>query len=299
MEVVDSLFSVTTPSLSGVAHGYLRRLPCDFLAHAWRAARHFNRCFQTLRERGIRRRASRVMPKTLIVTPTYNEKDNLPRFIEAVRRAAPDADILIVDDNSPDGTGQLADGIAAKDSHVRVMHRAGKLGLGTAYLEAFAKGLSEGYDWFFEMDADLSHDPKYLGEFFRALEEGNDLIIGSRNIPGGDVEGWGLGRHVISKGGSLYSRTILGLPVRDLTSGYKAFTRRALEAIELEGVKSNGYSFQIEMTHRALRKGMRVKEVPIVFVDRTAGRSKMSRKIFLEAVGVVWKLRYEALRGKM
>lgn len=239
------------------------------------------------------------MPKTLIVTPTYNEKDNLPRFIEAVRRAAPDADILVVDDNSPDGTGQLADDMAAKDNHVRVLHRAGKLGLGTAYLEAFAKGLSEGYEWFFEMDADLSHDPKYLGDFFRALEEGHDFVIGSRNIPGGNVEGWGVGRHIISKGGSLYSRTILGLPVRDLTSGYKAFTRRALEAIELDGVKSNGYSFQIEMTHRALRKGMKVKEVPIVFVDRTAGRSKMSRKIFLEAVGVVWKLRYDAIRGKM
>jgi dolichol-phosphate mannosyltransferase len=239
------------------------------------------------------------MPKTLIVTPTYNEKENLPRFIEAVRRAAPEADILVVDDHSPDGTGQIADELAAKDSHVRVMHRAGKLGLGTAYLQAFAKGLDEGYDWFFEMDADLSHDPKYLGDFFRALEEGHDVIIGSRNIPGGNVEGWGVGRHIMSKGGSIYSRSILGLGVRDLTSGYKAFTRRALEAIDLPSVASNGYSFQIEMTFRAVRKGMRVKEVPIVFVDRTAGRSKMSRKIFLEAVGVVWKLRYEAIRGKM
>lgn len=239
------------------------------------------------------------MPKTLIVTPTYNEKDNLPRFIEAVRSAAPDADILVVDDNSPDGTGQIADDIAAKDSHVRVMHRAGKLGLGTAYVQAFQQGLAEGYDWFFEMDADLSHDPKYLAAFFRALEDGFDIIIGSRNIPGGNVEGWGLGRHVMSKGGSIYSRTILGLGVRDLTSGYKAFTRRALEAIDLPSVKSNGYSFQIEMTFRAVLKGMRVKEVPIVFVDRTLGRSKMSRKIFLEAVGVVWKLRYEALSGKL
>ena len=239
------------------------------------------------------------MPKTLIVTPTYNEKDNLPRFIEAVRNAAPDADILVVDDNSPDGTGQIADDIAAKDTHVRVMHRAGKLGLGTAYVQAFQQGLAEGYDWFFEMDADLSHDPKYLAAFFRALEEGFDIIIGSRNIPGGNVEGWGLGRHVMSKGGSIYSRTILGLDVRDLTSGYKAFTRRALEAIDLPSVKSNGYSFQIEMTFRAVLRGMRVKEVPIVFVDRTLGRSKMSRKIFLEAVGVVWKLRYEALSGKL
>lgn len=239
------------------------------------------------------------MPKTLIVTPTYNEKENLPRFIEAVRKAAPEADILVVDDNSPDGTGKLADDIAAKDPRVRVMHRAGKLGLGTAYLQAFAKGLEEGYDWFFEMDADLSHDPKYLAAFFAALAEGNDVIIGSRNIPGGNVEGWGPGRHFISKGGSIYSRTILGLGVRDLTSGYKAFTRRALLAIDLPSVHSNGYSFQIEMTYRAILRGMRVKEVPIVFVDRTAGASKMSRKIFLEAVGVVWRLRYEGLTGKL
>jgi dolichol-phosphate mannosyltransferase len=239
------------------------------------------------------------MPKTLIVTPTYNERENLPRFVDAVRKAAPEADILIVDDNSPDGTGQIADELATKDSHVRVMHRAGKLGLGTAYLQAFEKGLSEGYEWFFEMDADLSHDPKYLPDFFRALEEGYDVIIGSRNIPGGNVEGWGMGRHFMSKGGSIYSRTILGLRVRDLTSGYKAFTRRALEAIELSKVESNGYSFQIEMTFRAVSRGMRVKEVPIVFVDRTAGKSKMSRKIFVEAIGVVWKLRFDALTGKL
>jgi dolichol-phosphate mannosyltransferase len=239
------------------------------------------------------------MPQTLIVTPTYNEKENLPRFIETVRQAAPEADILVVDDNSPDGTGQLADELAAKDKHVRVMHRAGKLGLGTAYIQAFQKGMAEGYERYFEMDADLSHDPKYLPEFFRALDDGFDVVIGSRNIPGGSVEGWGAGRHIMSKGGSIYSRTILGLGVRDLTSGYKAFTKRALEAIELDKVASNGYSFQIEMTYRAVLRGMRVKEVPIVFVDRTLGASKMSRKIFLEAVGVVWKLRFDALRGKL
>jgi dolichol-phosphate mannosyltransferase len=239
------------------------------------------------------------MPRTLIVTPTYNEKENLPRFIDAVRGALPDAHILIVDDNSPDGTGEIADAIAAKDDHVHVMHRAGKLGLGTAYLQAFERGLAEGYDRFFEMDADLSHDVKYLPDFERALDEGADVVIGSRNIPGGGVEGWGVGRHVLSKGGSLYSRTILGLGVKDLTSGYKAFTRRALEAIHLDTVKSNGYSFQIELTYRALRKGMRVTEVPIVFIDRTLGKSKMSKKIFVEAVGMVWKLRFDALRGKI
>jgi dolichol-phosphate mannosyltransferase len=238
------------------------------------------------------------MPRTLIVTPTYNEKDNLPRFIDAVRGALPVADVLIVDDNSPDGTGELADGIARKDSHVRVMHRAGKLGLGTAYIQAFQRGIAEGYDRFFEMDADLSHDSKYLPDFVRALDDGADIVIGSRNIPGGGVEGWGPGRHFISKGGSLYSRTILGLGVKDLTSGYKAFTRRALEAINLETVKSNGYSFQIELTYRGIRKGMRVTEVPIIFVDRMAGKSKMSRKIFLEAVRMVWKLRFDAMSGK-
>jgi dolichol-phosphate mannosyltransferase len=148
------------------------------------------------------------------------------------------------------------------------------------------------------MDADLSHDPKYLPEFVAALDGGADLVIGSRNIPGGGVEGWGVGRHFISKGGSLYARTILGLRTRDLTSGFKAFTRRALEAIDFETVRSNGYSFQIEMTYRAARKGMRIVEVPIVFVDRTLGRSKMSRRIFVEAMGVVWKLRADALRGR-
>jgi dolichol-phosphate mannosyltransferase len=239
------------------------------------------------------------MPRTLVVTPTYNEKDNLEAFVDAVRGALPEADLLVVDDNSPDGTGAMADGIAAADSHVKVMHRAGKLGLGTAYLQAFARGLTEGYDRFFEMDADLSHDVRYLPDFVRALDDGYDVVIGSRNIPGGGVEGWGLGRHFISKGGSLYSRTILGLPVRDLTSGYKAFTRRALESFALEEVHSNGYSFQIEMTYRAVLHGMRVKEVPIVFVDRRAGRSKMSRRIFVEAIGMVWKLRLDALRGKL
>ena len=235
-------------------------------------------------------------PRTLIVTPTYNERDNLPRFLAEVRAAAKDAHILIVDDASPDGTGALADSFAAKDDHVRVMHRAGKQGLGTAYMQAFEKGLREGYERFFEMDADLSHDSKYLPDFTRALDDGADVVIGSRNIPGGGVEGWGVGRHFISKGGSLYSRTILGLGVKDLTSGYKAFTRRALEAIDLPDVHSNGYSFQIEMTYRAILRGMAVKEVPIVFVDRVVGKSKMSRKIFLEAVGVVWKLRFDAMR---
>src|ERR1022692_2737799 len=238
-------------------------------------------------------------PRALVVTPTYNERDNLPRFVEAVRGTMPEADLLVVDDASPDGTGDLADSIAARDPNVRVMHRSGKHGLGTAYVEAFTRGLKNGYERFFEMDADLSHDVRYLPDFVRALDEGYDVVIGSRNIPGGNVEGWGPTRHFISKGGSFYSRAILGLAIRDLTSGYKAYTRRALEAIALGEIDSNGYSFQIEMTYRAVRRGMSVKEVPIVFVDRTLGRSKMSRKVFLEAVGMVWKLRLDAMRGRL
>jgi dolichol-phosphate mannosyltransferase len=239
------------------------------------------------------------MPRTLVVTPTYNEKENLTRFVEVLRASFPEADVLIVDDNSPDGTGEVADALAAKDKGVRVIHRAAKMGLGTAYVSAFTRGLAEGYDRFFEMDADLSHDVRYLPDFVRALDEGYDVVIGSRNISGGNVEGWGPTRHFISKGGSLYSRAILGLAIRDLTSGYKAYTRRALEAIALGEIDSNGYSFQIEMTYRAVRRGMSVKEVPIVFVDRTLGRSKMSRKVFLEAVGMVWKLRLDAMRGRL
>jgi dolichol-phosphate mannosyltransferase len=229
--------------------------------------------------------------RTLIVTPTLNERDNIEAFVSLVRSTLPEAHMLIVDDNSPDGTGQLVDAIAAKDPNVTVLHRPRKLGLGTAYVTAFKLGLERGFDRFFEMDADFSHDPKYLKDFVRALDEGADVVVGSRNIAGGAVEGWGVGRHVISKGGSLYARSILGTAVRDLTTGYKAFTRRALEAIDLETIHSNGYSFQIEMTYRAHLRGLTIKEIPIVFVDRRAGQSKMSRKIFLEAVQVVWKLR--------
>jgi dolichol-phosphate mannosyltransferase len=238
-------------------------------------------------------------PRALIVTPTYNERSNLERFVSEVRAAAPDADLLIVDDASPDGTGELADEIAEKDEKVRVMHRAGKLGLGSAYLKAFHWGLGRDYDLFFEMDADLSHQPKYLDAFFRELRDGADVVVGSRNIPGGAVEGWGMGRQVLSKGGSFYSRVILGVPIRDLTTGFKAFRRQVLEAIDLETVHSNGYSFQIEMTYRALRRGFRVVEVPIVFIDRTLGHSKMNGRIFAEAVGVVWRLRGEAMFGKL
>ena len=241
-----------------------------------------------------------VGARTLIVTPTYNERDNLPLFIDAVLGVAPGVHILVVDDASPDGTGALADELAEKDPRVSVIHRAGKLGLGTAYVDGFSQGLeSEAYDVFFEMDTDLSHDPKYIPEMLAAIGRGADVVVGSRNVPGGGVEGWGLGRHVLSKGGSLYSRLILGVRVRDLTTGFKAYTRKALETIDLSTVRSNGYSFQIETTFRALERGLEVVEVPIVFVDRRVGQSKMSRRIFVEAIGVVWKLRLEALRGKL
>lgn len=237
--------------------------------------------------------------RILIVTPTYNEKENLAPFLDGVFEALPNADVLVVDDNSPDGTGALADQIARANPRVRVLHRPGKMGLGSAYLDAFRKGLEGGYDVIFEMDTDLSHNPRYLPDFVRAFEQGADVVIGSRNIRGGGVEGWGVGRHVLSKGGSLYSRIILGLGIRDLTSGFKAFRAEVLRAIDLDAVKSEGYSFQIELTYRALRQGFRIKEVPIVFVDRRAGQSKMNRRIFAEAIMMVPKLRLESLKGNL
>lgn len=235
-------------------------------------------------------------PRILIVTPTYNERENLERFVESVLRWVPEAHVLIVDDASPDGTGDVADRLAASDPRVKVMHRPGKLGIGTAYVQAFQRGIAEGYELLFEMDADLSHDPMHLPQFLKAFERGADVVIGSRNVPGGGVTGWGVGRHFLSKGGSLYSRTILGLPIRDLTSGYKAFRADVLRAIDLGGVRSEGYSFQIELTYRASQRGFAVVEVPIHFVDRKAGQSKMSSGIFMEAVTMVWKLRLE--RGR-
>lgn len=231
------------------------------------------------------------MIRTLLIIPTYNERENLTLLCSQIHDALPAADLLIVDDNSPDGTGELADSLAAKHSYLKVMHRAGKLGLGTAYLAGFRYAIDHGYDYIFEMDADFSHDPCYLASLLGAAVEGADVVIGSRRVPGGGTENWGVGRQLISAGGSLYARTILGLPIRDLTSGFKCFRRAVLESIDLESVRSNGYSFQIEMTYRAIKKGFRVVEVPIVFVDRRAGQSKMSRKIFLEAMGMVWRMR--------
>lgn len=227
----------------------------------------------------------------LIVVPTYNERDNVERVAEEFLAPVPEAHILFVDDNSPDGTGEVIDGLAEADERIHVLHRPGKLGLGTAYLDGFRWGLERGYDYLLEMDADFSHDPGYLPDMIRLAAEGADMVVGSRYVDGGGTENWGLGRQLISRAGSLYARTILGVRVRDLTSGFICYRRQTLETLDLDAVQSNGYSFQIEMKYRVLRAGMRVVELPIVFVDRRVGQSKMSRAIFFEALGMVWKLR--------
>jgi dolichol-phosphate mannosyltransferase len=233
----------------------------------------------------------RAMNRALVCIPTYNEADNLELITRAVLETEPRVDILVVDDNSPDGTGQLADRLAEKEPRVRVLHREKKEGLGRAYLAAFRWALAEGYEYIIEMDADFSHDPRYLPALLNAAEAGADLVLGSRYVTGGGTVNWGIGRQVISKGGSLYARTILGVGIHDLTSGFKCFRRHVLESIDLDQVQSTGYAFQIELTYRTLKKGLTVREVPIVFEDRRVGQSKMSRKIFLEALTMVWKLR--------
>ncbi|MFZ5471126.1 MAG: polyprenol monophosphomannose synthase [Myxococcota bacterium] len=231
------------------------------------------------------------MQPALVIIPTYNERDNVEAIARAVLAAEPRADVLVVDDNSPDGTGQLADELAAKEPRVQVLHREKKEGLGRAYLHAFSWGLQRGYTYLIEMDADFSHDPRYLPRLLDEATAGADLVLGSRYVAGGGTVNWGVGRKIISRGGSLYARSILGVRIRDLTGGFKCFHRRVLEAIDLGAVRSTGYAFQIELTYRALKRGFRVREIPIVFEDRRVGQSKMSRKIFLEALTMVWKLR--------
>lgn len=228
---------------------------------------------------------------TLIVVPTFNEADNVAQLVAAVQTTLPSAHVLIVDDASADGTGAIAQRIADARGDVHVLHRPAKLGLGSAYVAGFAWGLGRGYQRFFEMDADFSHDPKYLPAFVAGLDAGADVVVGSRNIAGGTVRGWGPLRHLISKGGSLYARLVLATPVRDMTTGFKAYTRRALELIAVDEVLSNGYAFQIETTYRAIRRGLRVVEIPIVFVDRRQGRSKMTRRDISEAIVGVWAMR--------
>ena len=227
----------------------------------------------------------------LICIPTYNEAENLPLIVPAVLQAVPQAHVLVADDRSPDGTGAIADALAEQDQRVHVLHRRGKEGLGKAYLAAFAWALVRDYRYVFELDADFSHDPKYLPGFIAALEQEADVVVGSRRIPGGGVTNWGAVRRFVSWGGSVYARTILQVPVRDLTGGFNGFRREVLERIGLPEVSSTGYSFQIELKYRALKHGFRVIERPIVFPDRVRGVSKMSGSIFMEAVVQVWKLR--------
>jgi dolichol-phosphate mannosyltransferase len=231
------------------------------------------------------------VPKALIIVPTYNERDNVPSIAERLLEALPGVDLLFVDDNSPDGTGALLDDLAKRQPRVHVLHRAGKLGLGTAYVEGFTWGLARGYEFLFEMDADGSHDPKYLPAMLALAEDGADAVVGSRYVPGGGTVNWGLGRKILSKGAGLYARTILHIDVRDVTAGFVCWRRAALEAIDLATISSNGYSFQIEMKYRALQRGLRIVETPIQFVDRRVGQSKMSRAIFAEALLKVWSLR--------
>lgn len=250
---------------------------------------------QAPRSEQVPAHTGRLGERALIIVPTYNEGSNVRGLVEAVLRVAPEAHVLVVDDASPDGTGKVAEALSHRDGRVHVIHRAGRLGLGTAYVEGFRWGLARNYDQFFEMDADYSHDPAQLPLFFAALARGAHVVLGSRNVAGGAVSGWGPGRLFLSKGGSAYARAVLGVPVRDLTTGYKAFARVALERVDLGEVCSNGYAFQIELTYRALRAGLSVEEVPITFVDRRVGQSKMNGRIFLEAVGMVWRLRAQAL----
>ncbi len=236
----------------------------------------------------------RVRPLTtdsLVIIPTYNERANLGPLIEQIHRALPAADVLVVDDNSPDGTGLLAEAMAAKDKRVHVLRRPGKLGLGTAYIEGFRYALARGYDYVFEMDADFSHDPKYLPDLLGAAEATYDLVIGSRYVEGGGTTDWGVIRRFISRGGNIYAGLILGLPLSDMTGGFRCYRSRALRAIDLTKVRSNGYSFQIEMAYRVHQAGLRVGEVPIIFPDRRVGKSKMSKNIVFEALINVVKLR--------
>ncbi len=234
--------------------------------------------------------------EAIVLIPTYNERENITSIVQQVVRTAP-VDVLIIDDNSPDGTGQVADAMAEADRRIHVLHREGKQGLGKAYLAGFRWALAKPYKYIFEMDADFSHQPRYLPAFLEAIRSA-DIVLGSRYVDGGGTVNWGILRQIISRGGSLYARTILNagfppgkLQIRDLTGGFKCFRREVLEALDLESVQSTGYAFQIELTYRAYRKGFIIKEIPIIFYEREAGRSKMSHKIVVEAMARVPEIR--------
>jgi dolichol-phosphate mannosyltransferase len=240
-----------------------------------------------------------VAERALVVIPTYNEAANLPQLIPQVLAQDDRLEVLVVDDASPDGTGQLADSMAQREPRVHVLHREGKLGLGTAYIAGFHWALEQGYDYVFEMDADFSHDPVHLKEFLKAAASA-DLVLGSRYLGGRvTVVNWPIGRLMLSYWANVYARWVTGLHIWDLTGGFKCFRTKVLQAIDLSQVRSNGYAFQIEMSVRAWRKGFRLAEVPIVFVDRTEGQSKMNRRIVREAIWIVPRLRLMAWFGRI
>jgi dolichol-phosphate mannosyltransferase len=237
--------------------------------------------------------------RALVVVPTYNESENLPRLLPAILAQDPRLEVLVVDDASPDGTGKIADQIARSERRVHVLHRSGKLGLGTAYLAGFRWGLAEGYDVLLEMDADFSHDPSHLPRFLAAIES-YDVVLGSRYLQGRvTVVNWPMGRLLLSYFANIYARWVTGLPVADATGGFKCFRSSVLTAIDLDSVESNGYAFQIEMSFRAWKKGFRIAEIPITFVDRDSGHSKMSKQIVREAVWKVWRLRLLSIARRL
>ena len=237
--------------------------------------------------------------RALVIIPTYNERENLPRIVPTVLEQDARLEVLVVDDGSPDGTGELADGLAAANPRVHVLHRSGKLGLGTAYVAGFRWAIANGVDYVFEMDADFSHDPRHLPTFLREIADA-DLVIGSRYLNRRvTVINWPMSRLMLSYFANVYARRVTGLRLWDSTGGYKCYRRSVLEAVDLDRVRSNGYSFQIEMSYRAWRKGFRLKEITITFSDRNVGRSKMSGAIVREAIWMVWRRRWWALVGRV
>lgn len=236
--------------------------------------------------------------KALIIIPTYNEIENVEPLVKKIYDYQKEIHILFVDDNSPDGTADLIHKMRRKNGQIHILSRAAKMGLGSAYLTGFKYALDKGYDFVFEMDADFSHNPKEIPNFLKEIEN-NDLVLGSRYINGVNVINWPMGRLLMSYYANMYSRIATGLPVRDATGGFKCFRRQVLEQINFEKVKSNGYAFQIELTFKAWKKGFKIKEIPIVFVDRFAGDSKLSKEIMWEAVFMVWKLRILGILGKI
>jgi dolichol-phosphate mannosyltransferase len=240
-----------------------------------------------------------VPERAVIIIPTYNEKENAARIIEAVLAQDPRLEILVVDDGSPDGTGDIVAGIGATEPRVHLLRRERKLGLGTAYIAGFRWALERKYDFIFEMDADFSHDPGHLPQFLSAIE-GADVVLGSRYREGKvTVVNWPIGRLLLSYYANVYARMVTGLPLWDATGGFKCFRRHVLESIDLSRVHSNGYAFQIEVNYRVWKRGFHIVEIPIVFVDRTEGSSKMSKAIVREAVWMVWRMRWQAIRGQL